>query len=496
MLTLGIPAACAIFLLSLFLRLLLGIIIDSRRLRRFPTPSLWATTPFWLMYHNLKGRRFLAVDEAHERLGSVVRISSNHISFSDPKAFKQIYNFGGAVVKDDFYETIAEGNPSMAQTSSKVEHAAKRRNMAHVFSAQQIRAVERRIQQIVQKLCRNVALTSQGLAVGPDDQYSVENGAFDLRPWMNMFSYDAITSIFWSNSYGFLDRGSDICMTQLASGEVKAVHAMDSYHSAVHFNAWLAHLPRGWYNFGRKILRHHHGQRAGAYFSGMARWLVQERLKTTVKEPDLFSALPVTASEKRPNPMTLDQIHAECTTMLDAGNDTTQTSLISYERSAPPYESLQQVPYLRACLDESFRLRTPSGFGLPRKDVESGVCIAGYEIAPGTTVSGPLYTLHRNESLFGKAHSFIPERWLLDQNEVFQTSEEERQNLKDHVLPFSLGSRACIRRNLAYMELSIVIAALVMSFEWEMAEPDAEMVSCERFNYSPKELFVRCRRLP
>lgn len=511
--------AAAAALLAFPLQLLLRFMTDSGKLRRFPTPSPWAYTPFWLMYHNWKGRRFVAVDEAHEALGPVVRISSNHISFSDPRAFKQIYNYGNTVVKDDFYETIAEGNPSMAQTASKAEHSAKRRNLAHVFSAQQIGAVEPRILQLVGKLCQNIALKSEGRQIGPDDRYPVQDGVFDLRPWLNMFSFDAITSIFWSNNYGFLDKGNDICMTQLSSGELIPVHAMDSYHSAVHFNAWLAHLPREWYNLGRKVLQYSHGQQAGARFSGMARYLVNERMKSGAEQPDLFSELPVAASAKRPTPMTFDQIHAECTTMLDAGNDTTQTSLTNcmYQlarhpdkqsrlraalmevvpkesRPAPGYELLQKVPYLRACLDESFRLRSPLGFGLPRKVVETGVNIAGHEIYPGTTVSAPLYTLHRNKDLFRDATCFVPERWLPD-NDKFQTSEEERKNLKDFVLPFSLGSRACIGRNLAYMELSNVIAALVMAFEWELESPDAEMITVERFNSNPKELRVRAKAI-
>jgi len=47
----------------------------------------------------------------------------------------------------------------------------------------------------------------------------------------------------------------------------------------------------------------------------------------TSPKPDLYSNLSVTPTEKRPNPMPLHGIVAECTTMTDAGNDTTRTSL-------------------------------------------------------------------------------------------------------------------------------------------------------------------------
>ena len=367
-----------------------------------------------------------------------------------------------------------------------------------------------RILQVVEKLTRNVDQKSQ-------------HGAFDLRPWLNMFSFDAVTSIFWSNTYGFLDKGEDVCPTQLCTGEVVDTHAMNSYQSAVHFNVIWAHLTTEWYNIARQVFKPVWGQRAGDYFVGMSKHLVNQRIRKKPAEPDLFSSLPLTATEKRPVPMTFDQVHAESTTMLDAGNDTTQISLTNMmyhlaryphiqsklrtELSTalgpnlrPPagYEQLCHIPYLRACLDESFRLRTPLAFGLPRKVIEPGVVVSGHEIYPGTTISAPIYTLHHNETLFSDCESYVPERWLPNDSELGSahvTSEQEQKNLKDFVLPFSLGSRACIGRNLAYVELSCVIAALVREFEWELEVPGSEMRTFERFNCGNVELMVRARRI-
>lgn len=56
-----------------------------------------------------------------------------------------------------------------------------------------------------------------------------------MRPWLNIFSYDAITSMFWSSPYGFLDKGNDKCPAMVAPGKVKQVHAMDSFHSSFSF---------------------------------------------------------------------------------------------------------------------------------------------------------------------------------------------------------------------------------------------------------------------
>lgn len=39
----------------------------------------------------------------------------------------------------------------------------------------------------------------------------------------------------------------------------------------------------------------------------------------------------------------------------------------------------------------------------------------------------------------------------------------------------------------------MVIAALVLGFEWRLNEADKEMGMLEKFNCNPKELFVRAR---
>lgn len=68
------------------------------------------------------------------------------------------------------------------------------------------------------------------------------------------------------------------------------------------------------------------------------------------------------------------------------------------------------------------------------------------------------------------------------------------KNLKDYVLPSSARSRACIGRTLANMELSIVVAVLVMAFDWELDEEvhgnGTGMEIVERLNANPKELWV------
>jgi cytochrome P450 len=221
--------------------------------------------------------------------------------------------------------------------------------------------------------------------------------------------------------------------------------------------------------------------------------------------------------------MGLNELIAESSVMLNAGNDTTQTSLTNtmYFLASHPhiqeklrralhealpasqiplasYEHLRHVSYLQAVIDESFRLQPPLGTGLPRITTRETV-IDGEVIQPGVTVSAQIWSLHRMEALFRHADQYVPERWLAheydDDNENSTTSPEERRNLKDYVLPFSQGPRACIGRNLAYMELSICITALVLAFEWSLPASGFVLRHHERFNCNPIELLVTAKNL-
>ncbi|KAL1862347.1 hypothetical protein Plec18170_001173 [Paecilomyces lecythidis] len=499
-----------------------GYLRDPKHLRRFPAPSVAAFTHFWLAYKISTGQRFKVVHAAHQKLGHAVRISPDHISFTYPDSVKEIYGHGSPNLKGDFFEHTGEGNPSMSQTTNKAEHTRKRKALAHVFAAKQITLMEPRVLQIVGKLCRDIHIKSQDQQVSGEDEYSSVDGIFDVRPWLNMFAYDAISSMFWSKSYGFLDKGNDRCSSRAESGATKEVHAMDSYHSISTFNGIYASMPTHWYKLAKVLLAWTHNRKALQSFAGMARYQVTERLKVIPPVDDLFARLPTEPSPKWPDPMPLSELITESATMLDAGNDTTQTSLanciyrlakhpekqkklhtalvkaIPEWDSMPAFtysETLRHIPYLRAVLDESFRVQPPIASGLPRKVVEP-ITVSGHYIHPGTTISVPLYSLHRDESLFKDANNFIPERFLKDDNpdrDGFVTDPQEVQNLKDYCVPFSVGGRACIGRNLAYMELSMVIAALVLGFEWELPDSTHELRMIERFNCNPKELKIRAQ---
>ena len=119
---------------------------------------------------------------------------------------------------------------------------------------------------------------------------------------------------------------------------------------------------------------------------------------------------------------------------LDAalGPPTAESSENGGDVQLATYEQLKNLPYLRDVIDEGLRLFSTVGLGLPRVVPEGGLTVLGHTFEPGTVVSVPTYTLHRDKSVWGEdADGFVPERW----------ARGDRATMQKAFGPFSIGPR-------------------------------------------------------
>ncbi|KAG8723679.1 hypothetical protein FRC09_002213 [Ceratobasidium sp. 395] len=135
-------------------------------------------------------------------------------------------------------------------------------------------------------------------------------------------------------------------------------------------------------------------------------------------------------------------------------------------------EQAKNLPYLEACINESFRLHPPISQGLscvvpPGK----AVVIAGEVFQPGSVVSVPIYTTNRSSLFAPNANEFRPERWL----------EDEAGAMSKYNVPFSLGPRACIGRNVAMMNLLLALSTIFRRHDVGLADPNDEIRTHEAF---------------
>lgn len=133
------------------------------------------------------------------------------------------------------------------------------------------------------------------------------------------------------------------------------------------------------------------------------------------------------------------------------------------------------------------RIHSTSAMGLPR-EIPQGtapIVIAGHTFKAGDVLSVPSYTIHRSKEIWGPdAEQFVPERW---------SPERLTPRQKAAFIPFSHGPRACVGRNVAEMELLVIVATVFRLFEFEMQQ-DGPMETREGFLRKPLGLQVGMRR--
>ena len=124
------------------------------------------------------------------------------------------------------------------------------------------------------------------------------------------------------------------------------------------------------------------------------------------------------------------------------------------------WEKVKKLQYLDATIHEALRLFPPSAASQQRIVPPGGATIDGYYVPAGKTVAVSPWASTRSRLNFHEPDMFRPERWLGD--------EKFANDNLNASLPFGTGPRVCIGRNLAYLEMRLILAHLLWSFDFEL----------------------------
>jgi cytochrome P450 len=81
---------------------------------------------------------------------------------------------------------------------------------------------------------------------------------------------------------------------------------------------------------------------------------------------------------------------------------------------------------------------------------------------PARTVVGvPMYALHHNPTYFPEPFTFRPERWIESPTNPTEAIALARKAFN----PFSIGTRQCIGRGLAYLQLKLTLTHVLWRFD-------------------------------
>lgn len=139
--------------------------------------------------------------------------------------------------------------------------------------------------------------------------------------------------------------------------------------------------------------------------------------------------------------------------------------------SADPTTDPQTLPYLSAVLRETLRLSVANPTRFPRAVPAGGWTFKEIYIPPSTVAGLSPYNLHLNPAVFPSPEKFLPERW----------EDPTPEMNRDHV-PFGLGPRQCIARNLAIAELAYGVREIARRDALRGAKTRGKVVLREWFN--------------
>ena len=111
---------------------------------------------------------------------------------------------------------------------------------------------------------------------------------------------------------------------------------------------------------------------------------------------------------------------------------------------------LEQLPYLKAVINEGLRISYGSVHRLQRVHPENTLRFRDWAIPPGTPIGMSSIYMHDDPVIFPEPRRFDPQRWL----------GPERDLRQKYLFNFGRGTRQCVGMNLAQAEFHMTLAAI------------------------------------
>ncbi|KAF1933365.1 cytochrome P450 [Didymella exigua CBS 183.55] len=412
------------------------------------------------------GRRPFIIRELHKTYGDVVRIAPNELSFASVNSYRDIYGHASKTrrpfEKGQFYHRDKK-HLSIIDSKGQ-DHRNQRKALSNAFSAKALRDQEDVVQHYVNMFNNQLGT------------WSLRPNGINIAESLNWITFDIIGELAFGESFKAVEAGKTHPWVSLLIDSVMELNLIGLRKRIPILTLLLPFLvPRG---LAAKFAAH------WAFVLEMTKKRIAK--KDTIKRTDFFQHI------LEHGMMEEALLTENANLLIVAGSETTATALsgcmyylthddkclakLQHEvRNAFDSPDLidgdttQKLPYLHACIEESLRMYPPVAIGLPR--VSHGATIDGHWIPAGVEVSSHNWTLMRDARYWKDPNSYRPERWV---GEGFGDN-------KDAFQPFSLGARACIGINLAYMEMRIILAKMVWKYDFELLSKELDW---ERDNMS------------
>ncbi|MER6333997.1 cytochrome P450, partial [Streptomyces sp. NPDC001034] len=228
--------------------------------------------------------------------------------------------------------------------------------------------------------------------------------------------------------------------------------------------------------------------------------LIEERRGSDGGEGDLLDRMLATEHPSTGEKLSAQNVRRQVITFLVAGHETTSGALsfalyylarhpdIAAKARAevdrvwggtgrPGYEQVAKLRYVRRVLDESLRL-WPTAPAFAREARKDTMLAGDHPLLRGAWALVLTPMLHRDPAVWGDdAEAFDPDRF---------TPQAVRTRPPHTFKPFGTGLRACIGRQFALHEATLVLALLLRRYDLH-ADPAYRLTVTERLTLMPED---------
>ncbi|KAB2573234.1 Cytochrome P450 monooxygenase gsfF [Lasiodiplodia theobromae] len=476
-------------------------------LHRIPGPFPAKFTELWRTRKYLAGNWHSDILELHRKYGPVVRISPNEVSFVDKEALAQVYGYTKSAKKTSWYDTwkVPGADTSFFNETDPRHHSFLRKRVSATYSMTGVLQMEKGIQGVSDLLWKRFREFSRsGVVVG-------------LHDWVPYFAFDVVGQVALGGPIGFIEASSD------REGIIPAVH---NYFFLASNIGYLPGQTRAFFNPAVQTvlgLLSDNGDGVNYLNAWMSNQMHRRRERGPPKDGekgdmlDHFIAMKSTDGSPAPDSAVL----AEMGNIIGAGADTTAIGIRSvigqlmlhedsYKRvqeevdeayrlhgfsdepgsGGIPFSVAEKLPFLNACVREALRLHPSILYQLPRETPPQGLTIKDYYIPAGTTVSMSPLSHNRCPEIFGEdADAWRPERWIAGEG----STEQRVREMNKFDTTFGYGSRTCVGKNLALVEIHKFTAQLLHQFDVELVNKERPWVLKSMWFSDQGEMFVRIK---
>lgn len=447
-------------------------------LNRFPGPFLAKLTRFYAMNDAAKRvQAYNDIQNLHNKYGDIVRVGPRELSVNRPSAIKVIYEHPTRTTRSPWYAQVSNDVTKISLNSVRIlkVHKSRKRAWERGFGFRALAIYAPRVKAKVDLLLSKIAEHS--------------GRPIDMTEYAMFFGFDVMGDIGFSKDFRMLESESE-------HPAIKGVHDSMLAIGVLGTTPWLL-----------SMISKVPGVATGlSQFRAWCHQQLQEKRKAVAHEAAMFKdrdprdiiswlikAFNAGDSSAPTGEMAMQE---DARLLIIAGSDTTSAvitnALYFLAKSPESYRQLQAaveeqfptsindwtygkgIPFVDYVIQETLRLKPSVPGGLPRVAPPQGLMIDDDFIPGDTVVSVPTYTIQRDPRFWANAHDFRPERW------------ESLSTEKAPWIPFTRGQWACPGRNLAMMEIRMVISRIALEYNIAIAEEDLG----ERFDKEAKDTFT------